>query len=343
MSDRSKIARAGLWAAIAALILVVGMAAARADEKVVFMTWGGTLLENTKKAVIEPFEKETGIKVEIRTHASVMDGLAKAEAMRDDLDIDVWSTTPLPAALALEKGLLYPIDRSKISNAKSVPDELINSACIAWDVYFFGLSYNEKKVPFKITEWKQLFDPALKGQLAVPNPSNTTKFLLLMSWLGGGDERNDAPAFDNAKRLKPNIGLFYTSFVERDRALAAGEATVGAFSLIGEYLDLAKNNPEFKFVAPSPYLPADMDCLTLMKGKNPQAAIRFVDYALSPKAQKAYTDLALTVPSNRDVQPPQALASIIPPTTKFRYPDNVVLRDKVQGWSERWKQEIQAR
>jgi putative spermidine/putrescine transport system substrate-binding protein len=326
----------------AALLLAV-CGGARAEEKIVFMTWGGVYLDNAKKAIIEPFEKATGIKVEVRPHANIMEGLAKAEAMKDDLDIDVWGTSPLPAQLALEKRLAYPMDRTKIPNAKDVSDEVITPACIGWDIYFFGLSYNSAKVPFKITKWEQLFDPALKGQIAVPNPGNTPKFLVLMSWLGGGDETHEAPAFENVRRLKPNIAVFYNSFVERDKALASGEATVGAFSLFGEYQDLAKNAPEFKFVAPEPYLPADMSCFVLMRGKNASGALKFVDFALSKTAQRAYTELAMTVPSNREVSPPKELAAAIPPTTKYRFPDNAAIRSRIQAWTERWKEEIQSR
>jgi putative spermidine/putrescine transport system substrate-binding protein len=335
----------GLWvgAFVMGAVLLASNTAVRAEEKIVFMTWGGVTLDNAKKTIIDPFEKETGVKVEVRLHASVMDGLAKAEALKNDLDIDVWSTTPLPAQLSLEMGLAYPMDRTKIPNGQNVPDDLVTPSCIAWDMFFYGLSYNAAKVPFKITKWEQLFDPALKEQIAVPNPSNTPKFLTLMAWLGGGDETHDAVAFENAKRLKPNIALFYNSFVERDKALAAGEATVGGFSLFGEYRELAKNAPDFKFVAPEPYLPADMDCFVLLRGKNPSGAIKFVDFALSKAAQQAYTELSMTVPANREVPPPKELAAAIPSTTKYRFLDNVAIRERIQGWSERWKQEIQSR
>jgi ABC-type Fe3+ transport system substrate-binding protein len=177
-------------------------------------------------------------------------------------------------------------------------------------------------VPFKPTKWEDLFDPRLKGQVAVPSASNEEgKFLIMLSWLGGGDENNDGPGFANAKRLVPNAVTFYKSYTERDKSLAAGEATVGAFSPYREYLDLAENNPQFKFAVPEPWVIADFDCISVVKGKNQP----------------------LVVPAVRDVATPAPLASFAPPESKYRYPNSAIVETKLQGWVDRWNQEIQSR
>ena len=74
--------------------------------------------------------------------------------------------------------------------------------------------------------------------------------------------------------------------------------------MIGEYLDLAKDNPQFKFVAPEPFVPADFDCLAVTTGKNQEAAYKFIDFALSKAAQEGFANAALVVPSNPDAPTP---------------------------------------
>lgn len=328
---------------VAAMLFGISAGAA-AQEKLVFMNWGGTWADYAKKAFVDPFEKETGVKVEVRAHQNTLDGLAKLQAMRDNIDVDVWATSPVPAIVAQKDGLLEKFDPSQVPNAAKVGKDLITPACIAWYKFFFGIVYNETKVPFKPAKWEDLFDPRLTKQIAVPSASNAEgKFLIMLTWLGGGDETNDGPGFANAKRLLPNVATFYKSYTERDKSLAAGEAAVGAFSLIGEYLDLAKNNPQFKFVAPEPWVVADFDCISVVKGKHEALAYKFVNYMLSKNAQELFANDAIVVPAVSDAAVPAALASYAPPESKYRYPNSAIVESKLQGWVDRWNQEIQSR
>ena len=104
---------------------------ASAEEKLVFMNWGGTWMDYAKRAIIEPFEKETGIKVEVRTHQNTMDGLAKLKANKDNLDVDIWATSPIPALIGVDEGVVAKLDPSKIPNAAKLPKDLVTPACVA--------------------------------------------------------------------------------------------------------------------------------------------------------------------------------------------------------------------
>lgn len=334
----------GKWALpLLALGAVLSSSRAEAEEKLVFMSWGGTWATYAQKAFVEPFEKETGIKVEVRAHQNTMDGLAKLQAVRDNLDVDVWATSPVPAAVALSQGVVAKFDPSKVANAANLPKELITPACIAWYRFFFGIVYNDQKVPFPITQWKDLLDPRLKGEIAVPNASNGEgKFLLQLAWLSGGSENNIEPGFEMAKRLRPNAGIYYNSYTERDKALAAGEVSVGGMSLVGEYLDLAKGNPQFKFVAAKPFVPADFDCFSIVNGKNQANAYKFVNFALSKAAQESFASQALVLPAAKEAAVPAALAPYAPADLVYHYPDSAIVKDKLQNWIDRWNQEVQA-
>lgn len=328
--------------AAAALGLTVFGGTTEAEEKIVLMTWGGSWLDLTREHIIEPFEKETGIKVEVRVHDNTLDGLAKLRAIRDNMDVDVWATSPVPALLAQEEGLSLPIPRDKLTNAQYLPDALVTSEWVAWYQFFFGVVYDESKVPFKITEWKQLWDPQLKGQLAVPHASNAEgKFIALLTWLGGGDEANADPGFSLAKELRPNVGAYYEVYTQRNKYFEAGEVSVMSFVMVGEYLSLAEGHPNFKFVAPDPFVAADVDCFALIKGKNQEGAIKFINYAIGKAAQEGFAEPAVVVPVNRLAAIPAALKEYAPDESKYRYPNTPLVKEKLPGWVERWNQEVQ--
>lgn len=318
------------------------VADAQAEEKLVLMTWGGTWLEFMQKGVIAPFEKETGIKVEVVTHQNTMDGLAKLKAQKDNLDVDVWATSAVPALLAAKEGLSQVIPKDKLSNASKLPPGLVTDEWIAWYRFFFGVAYDSSKVGKEITEWKDLWDPVFAGKLTVPSADNAQgKFLILLSWLGGGDESNIDPGFEQATALKPNIGTFFKTDTDQDKYLQSGEVDVATFMMVGNFLPIAED-PKMKFVAPKPFVPGAADVFALMKGKNSANAIKFIDFALGKQAQEAFAADAGVLPANMDAAAPASLAKYAPSEDQYRYVNEKVVQDSLQGWVDRWNREIQA-
>lgn len=317
---------------------------AGAQEQLVIQSWGGTNLDILKKIVIDPFEKKTNIKVEVRIQQNTFDGLTKLQAQRNAPAVDLWNTSAVPAMIAHKDGLGIPLDKSKIANMQYVADALFRPECLAWEQYIFGLMYNKDTVPFEIKKWEDLWDPRLKGKIAVPNPANAEgKFLVLLTWLAGGGEASPDGGFALAMKLRPNVATYYKSFNERNRALETGEASVGAFGLPSEYIGLAKGNPQFRFVAPEPYVPTDANCFSLVKGsKNVEAAYKFIDFALSKDIQEAFTAERLSLPVNRTAAITDAVKPYVPDSSKFRYPDAAIVKDALPKWIERWDQQVQA-
>ena len=82
----SRSATGVVFAGMTAVALVAGSAPASAGKKLVFMSWGGTWMDYAKTAFIQPFEKETGVKVECRTHQNTMDGRASACTNHEKFD-----------------------------------------------------------------------------------------------------------------------------------------------------------------------------------------------------------------------------------------------------------------
>lgn len=332
----------GAFSAIALLLGIATSAQAQTKEKLVVVSWGGTWGDAMKETLFKPFEKETGITVELRPQGSMMDMLATLTAQKDRMEADVWVTGIAPTLLADKAGLLLPIPRDKVPNAAALPEGMTGDKYVAlWNI-FYGIAYNSKTVPFEITDWKDLLDPRLKQKVGVPHGSGYGgKFILLQSWLGGGDERNIEPAFANLEKLKPNIGVVTKSDPDAIKMLTTGEIDVATMMPVGNYLQIKERGDHYRFVAPTPYVPVNFNNFVLLKGPNPSAGIRFINFALSPAAQTALAEKVLVLPANPQATTPAALKPYTPANMKMRVGDEAAIAGQLPTWSNRWNAALQ--
>lgn len=328
----------------AALVLaaLAGQAQAQESKKLVVVSWGGTWGDAMRQTLFEPFEKATGVKVELRTQGSMMDMLATLTAQKDRMEADLWVTGISPTLLADKAGLLQSIPKDKIPNAASLPPALVGDKYVAlWNI-FYGVIYNSEKVPMKITKWSDLYDPRLKGKVGVPHGSGYSgKFILLLSWLNGGNETNIDPAFAELNKLKPNIALVNKSDTDAIKFLTTGETDVAVMMPVGNYLGIKENRDKYVYVAPEPYVPVNFNNFVLLKGPNSANAIKFIDFALSPEAQSALAEKVLVIPANPKAKVPDALARFAPANDKLRFANEEIVTGELPKWSERWNAAVQ--
>jgi putative spermidine/putrescine transport system substrate-binding protein len=333
--------KAGLLAALLAGV-VLYPPSLHAQGKVVVFTFGGTWLDYMKKDIIEPFQKETGIQVEARVFQNTMEGLAQLKAQKNNLDVDVWATSPIPALLAAKEGLSEPLSAADLPNSKYLPASLLKPEYVAWYKFFFGLVYNKAEVPGGLHSWKDLWSPALKGKLGIPTAAyGQGKFVVLLNWLAGGTEENADPGFALAKTLTPSVAAYFHSDTEESKFLESGEVPVASFMMVGDYLPLAESG-KYEFVAPEPYVPTTVDCFALLKGKNRDNGLKFINYALGKEAQEAFAADGAVLPINSQAAAPASLAKYAPPDSQYRYVDEGAAAAHLQGWIERWNKEIQS-
>lgn len=331
--------------ATAAAILALGLGGAGpvvAQEKIVILAWGGTWLDYHKRHMIEPFEEETGIKVEIHEQANSMEGWGKIRPQMSALPYDIWTTSPLPALLAKKEDLLIAPTEDQIPNLAMVPEQVRDENCLPWYTFYFGIAYREDMVPFEITKWEDLWDPRLEGLVTVPTADYAQgKFLVNLMWLAGGDERNPEPGFDLAQKLKPNIASFYKSDTDQAKWLESGEVGVAAFMLVGSFVDIAKAGPQFKFVAPKPWVVGGLDCFALMEGPNTENALKYLDFVLRKEPQENFAAEAIVIPANKEAKTPDVLARYTPSDVEYRFVDEAYVESQLPSWIERWTRDIQ--
>lgn len=333
-----------LTTVIAAAIALGAGAAAAQEKKLVLHAWAGVWGDAMKAHWFEPFEKETGIKVELRPQGSMMESLAKLRAQKDNMDIDLWLTGMTPTILADEAGILASIPAAQLSNAKYLAPSLIGDKYVATWTIFYGIAYNKTKVPFEIKKWDDILDPRLKGKMSIPTATGYGgKFIALLSWMGGGSEKNIEPAFATAKKMMPNVAVVAKSDPEAIKFLTSGETDVALMMPPGNFIEIMKAGPQFAFVAPEPWVPANFNNFALLKGPNQANAIKFIDYVIGKQPQTAFAEQMAVLPVNSEAATPKSLASYAPSRDKLRVADEATITKDLNGWAERWNRDIQVR
>ena len=117
---------------------------AQGKNEIVFVGFGGTYQEGQTKALFEPFEKETGIKVIQTTGVDV----AKLRAQVQSKNVE-WDFISIPDRLrytAVRDGLLMPLDY-KVINAKDVMPALVTEYAVGAVTIPMLLTYSKTAFP----------------------------------------------------------------------------------------------------------------------------------------------------------------------------------------------------
>lgn len=169
------------------------------------------------------------------------------------------------------------------------------------DMYIAAFCVNtkvlkEKNLPMP-KGWNDLLNPGFKGLIAMPNPvASGTGFLQVASLLqmyGAKEGKEDG--WDFLKKLDKNMGQYIKSGSRPAKMTAQGEFAVGcSFDfVVGE---LKKGGAPVEFVFPMEGAGYEVEANALLKGaKNPAAAKKFLDWAISVNAMKAYSEFKLGV------------------------------------------------
>jgi iron(III) transport system substrate-binding protein len=172
--------------------LVAGAAAmfalgAQAQTKLTVYT---ALESDQLKAYKEAFEKDVkGIElVFVRDSTGVITAKLLAEKNNPRADI-VWGVSASSLALLANEGMLEayaPAGSDKVT--AKFKDSKNPPSWVGMDVYSSAICFNTveagKKSLKAPASWKDLTDPAYRGQIAMPNPASSgTGFLMVAAWL----------------------------------------------------------------------------------------------------------------------------------------------------------------
>lgn len=260
--------------------------AAGAAEPLVVSTWGGNWKDILHNAVGERFTKMTGIPVEYEVGGTVK-RLSDARVHKDNPLVDVTLTTTHVGRLYISGGLFEKLDMAKLPNAKHLFKEAIRSPNhLGLWAYVYTIVYRPDQVPIEITKWADLWNPALKGKIAMPD-FDPSHIITVSAVLSGGNEFQWQKGQERLLKLKPNIAAFFGTDAQSQDLLKTGEAPVQVM-LSANAFHLMKQGIKVKLVNPTDVGGiVGIDTVGIMKGtKKLEAAYKFLDIALSREAQE---------------------------------------------------------
>ena len=267
-----------------------------AGETLVVTSFGGDWEAAFIEAVVEPFEEETGAKVELITLYSA-DALAQVTAQKASPQIDVVHFSGGQEFTAAQDGLIAPIAAADLSES----GDLIDIATAGLErgegpviqLAPIGLVYNTESGAPVPTSWLDLFDEEYAGHVALTDFSNTYGVLSMLrvaDALGGGID-DPSQAIDDLGELAssgdaivvPTSPDLQTAFAQRDTWLAPY-----AMDYAGTLQDAGL---PVEFIVPDEGVTASLITANVVEGReNPELATLFIDFELRPEAQAAFAE-----------------------------------------------------
>ena len=262
--------------------------------------WGGTIEALYREHIIPEIEKHNG-KVELLL-GGTGDRVAKIYAERENPSMDIAYVNMFESAKGIKDGVF------EVPSAEAVPAYADLYPVAAQDAY--GMSFAALGIAYKPDlfdgepEWEDLWNPELKGKIAVANfpGSDGEGFLTIAGYLAGGSDETPDLAFPKMAELKP-IPLVYTSLDELFMMMEKGDVAAGpvfdayTWTYIDEGYDIAFAYP----TDPGPTM--TMDTLAIVNDcPNRDMALAWAQMSLSPKVQKAFAEQIFFGPTNSTVE-----------------------------------------
>ncbi|HZS83945.1 MAG TPA: ABC transporter substrate-binding protein [Stellaceae bacterium] len=300
-----------LTAFAAAALLAVAAVPARAQDKLVVDIWGGNWRDGANEAIAKEFTKRTGMPVEFITGGTI-DRLTKAKINKGHPESDVTITTSHVGYLYFSDGLFEKLDMSKIPNAKDLfPVAIRSPYTIGLYSYVYTPAFRTDLMPkgYKITSWRDLWAPEVKGKLGLPD-FDPSHIIIVSAILSGGSAANWKVGIPLLEKLKPNIKTFYQSDATSQDLMKSGETPVQVLLSINGFHQISQGIP-ITIAIPKEGAVVGIDAIGITQGtKHSAAAHEFINVALDAAVQAKLCDLYRCGPMNMHAKIDPALAKL---------------------------------
>lgn len=339
---RKKIELAGCVAV--AVALVFGGIAIAAEKEIVLSSWGGSYEKAVIKAMVEPFEKKTGIKVIVTSYPD----FAKVKAMVDTGNIE-WDVVDIEDRMltrGMKEGLFEPLDYSVIDKTDLLP-EAVHSHAVGIEFWAGVLAYSKKKYPGENhpKNWADFWNvekfPGVRGLFSGPYD------MLEIALLADGVSMDKLypldveRAFKSLDKIKPHVSVWWTKGAQPAQLLTDGEVDM-VYAYSGRIANIIKDGVpagiSFEQASVNP------EWLVIPKGcKKVKEAMQFIAFSAGAKPQAEFNSAMQYGPINVKAfdHIDKEIAERLPTAPKFRgmtwVPNGTWWADHDAELTERWK------
>lgn len=323
--------------------LVTGTAFA-AGKEIVLSSWGGTYEKNVIKAMVDPFEKETGIKVVVTSYPD----FAKMKAMVDTGNIE-WDVVDIEDRMlrrGLKQGLFEPLDYSVIDKTDLLPGA-VHPYAVGIEFWGGALAYSTEKYPGDNhpRNWADFWNvKKFPGARALYNgPYDMLEVALLADGvpLGNLYPLDVDRAFRSLDKIKKHVTVWWTKGAQPAQLMTDGEVDM-TYAYSGRIANIIKDGVPagISFDQAS----VNIEWLVITKGsKKVKEAMQFIAFCTRPKPQAMFNAAMQYGPINNkafDYIKPE-VAAMLPTAPQYQantwIPNAEWWVDRDQEIQERWK------
>ncbi len=339
---------------ISKIVLALGLAAsitapALAETTVTLVAYNALFQDRYTKAVIEPFEKaHPDIKINYYGQASsaAMLGALRAQKAAPQADVVIMDVSVSKAGT--DEGLFEKLDPATMPVINDlyptarIPD--IAGVAVTFDNLV--LIYNTAAVKTPPTSYSVLADPAYKSKVVIPGVPDIQGLSLLMIL----DKANGGPGLAGKfsagiaamGKIAPNV-LTWEPKPEVYAPVIAGDAALGVGWNARAQVNSDTSGGRLAATIPAEGTAFQINTINLVKGgPATEAAKTFIAYALSPEAQKSFTESMFYAPTNAKAQISESAIN----RTAVKFMDKVVpvdwlavakVRDQI---ADEWRRKV---
>lgn len=312
--------------------------------KLVISTFG---LEQDKmqEDVFKPFEEEYNVEIVLESGTS-SERFTKLQS-NPNSTIDVIELSQSNAAVGVSEGLFETIDSSKVPNMENLIDSAkdlsADGSGPAYTLNSIGIVYNKETAGMEIKEWNDLWDPALKGKISIPDITST--FGPAMLYVASQHDNTDITKDQGKAALKaitdlsPNVVKTYSKSSDLANMFQSGEivaAVVGDFAVPM----ITQANPDVAYIVPESGTYANFNTVNVNKNsKNKDLAYKYIDWRLSQERQEKTAKSLNEAPTNKEVVLDEETAknktygAIAERTNKV---DSKFVNENLEDWINQW-------
>lgn len=258
-------------------------------------------------ALLQVFEKKTGIKVNVSNYSSNEELVAKLQAGATGYDVAMPSDYMVFAMVKL--GLLKELQYDKIPNSKALNTDLLkksfdstNKYSLPFDWGTTGIAYNKALYPKGVKGWADLFNNnELAGKFTLLDDVRETLGAALKSAglsLNSKNSQDLQRAKEILLKVKPRLKGFTS---EPLVALVNGEVAAAHIYSSDALRARKKTDGKVQYLFPDDGCTIWIDNLVIPTGaKNVNEAHELINFLLDAKSNVTTASLVFVIPSNKE-------------------------------------------